>query len=83
MDPIFQSSQMGCLPQLLAATAPSARGGEQYGPRFNFRGYPKLCRMAPSALNTKERERLWKVSEELIGSFVDIRQGKEIFSNNK
>ena len=32
MDPLFQSAAMGALPQLHAATAPSAQGGEHYGP---------------------------------------------------
>ena len=51
MDPIFQSAKMGALPQIFAATLSSAKGGEQYGPRFNFRGFPKICRNAPKALN--------------------------------
>ncbi len=80
MDPLFQSSRMGALPQLFAATDPKAKSGEQYGPRFNFRGSPRLCRIAPSALKTIERERLWNKSEQLICDFVDISQGKEILS---
>ncbi len=80
MDPIFQSSQMGSLPQLFAATGTNAKGGEQYGPRFNFRGYPKLCRIAPLALKAEQRERLWAVSEKLIGDVVDISQGKALLS---
>ena len=74
---------MGALPQLFAATDPTAKSGEQYGPRFNFRGFPKLCRIAPSALNSYERERLWQVSEELIGDVVDISKGKELLSIKK
>ena len=82
-QPQFQSSRMGSLPQLLAATDPTAKTGEQYGPRFNFRGYPKVCRIAPSALNSDEREQLWKVSEKLIGDVVDISKGKELLSKKK
>ncbi len=78
MDPMFQSSLNGSLPQLFAATDPNAQGGEQYGPRFNFRGAPKLCRLAPFALNSKAREKLWEVSKELIGGFVDIRKGNQL-----
>ncbi len=66
MDPMFQSAKMGALPQISAATLPTAKGGEQYGPRFNFRGFPKICRNAPKALNQTSRKRLWETSEMLI-----------------
>ena len=68
MNPMFQSAEMGALPQLAAALLPSAKGGEQYGPRYNFRGYPKICRNAPKALNQNSRKRLWEISENLIQS---------------
>ena len=68
MDPMFQSAEMGALPQITAATLPSAKGGEQYGPRFNFRGLPKICKNAPKALNQNARKRLWDISERLIKS---------------
>ena len=80
MNPIFQSSRMGALSQLLAATDLRAKSGEQYGPRFNLRGYPKLCEVASSALDSKKRARLWELSEKLIGDFVQINRGKEILS---
>ena len=66
MGPIFQSARMGAMPQIVAATLPSAKGGEQYGPRFNFRGYPKICKNAQQALNPKSRKRLWEISEKLL-----------------
>jgi len=66
MDPLFQSAKMGALPQITAATLFRAKGGEQYGPRFNFRGYPKICRHAPKALNQSKRKKLWEISEKLI-----------------
>ena len=66
MDPMFQSAKMGALPQIAAATLPTAKGGEQYGPRFNFRGFPKICRNAPKALNQTSRKKLWETSEMLI-----------------
>ncbi len=66
MDPLFQSAKMGALPQITAATLSSAKGGEQYGPRFNFRGFPKKCRNAPKALNQTSRKKLWGISEKLI-----------------
>jgi len=66
MDPMFQSAKMGAVPQIIAATLSSAKGGEQYGPRFNFRGFPKICRNAPKALNQSSRKKLWEISEKLI-----------------
>jgi len=68
MDPMFQSAKMGALPQITAAVLPNAKGGEQYGPRFNFRGLPKICKNAPKALNQNSRKRLWEISENLIKS---------------
>jgi len=66
MDPMFQSARMGALPQIAAAILPSAKGGEQYGPKYSFRGYPRICKNAPKALNKSFRKRLWTISEELI-----------------
>ena len=66
MDPMFQSAEMGALPQITAATLPSAQGGEQYGPRFNFRGLPKICRNAPQALKQSLRQKLWDICEGFI-----------------
>ena len=83
MDPMFQSSQMGSLPQLRAATDLNAKNGQQYGPRFNFRGYPKLCRIAPLALNSQYRKRLWEISDELIEKYIDISSAKEILVEKK
>ena len=70
MDPLFQSAAMGALPQLHAATAASAQGGEHYGPGGwgGLRGYPALCRLAPAALDPEQRQRLWALSEELISA---------------
>ena len=83
ISPIFQSSRMGALPQLLAATDPNAKSGEQYGPRFNLRGYPNLCKVASSALDDDARARLWEISEKLIGNLVQINRSKEILGKNK
>ena len=83
MDPMFQTSLMGSLPQLRAATDLKANNGEQYGPRFNFRGYPTLCRAAPMALNNEKRERLWETSCKLIGDFVDLSRGNQLLIKKK
>ena len=69
MDPMFQSAEMGALPQITAATLSSARGGEQYGPRFSYRGYPKKCRNAPKALIQTSRKKLWEISENFLKDF--------------
>ncbi|MCT0247743.1 oxidoreductase [Synechococcus sp. CS-205] len=68
MDPLFQSAAMGALPQLFAATAPEAKGGEHYGPDQwgGMRGWPTEVRLAPAALDPAQRRRLWEVSETLI-----------------
>ena len=69
-SPIFQSAEMGALPQLFAATSPKAKGGEHYGPKFNFRGHPKLSPTSPFAQNKKERKNLWEKSMELLSNFL-------------
>ncbi len=66
LSPLFQSPEMGSLPLLYAATDSKAQGGQQYGPRFNFRGYPKACGIAKQALDRDARKRLWDISEEII-----------------
>ena len=69
LDPMFQSAAMGALPQLHAATAATAQGGELYGPDQlgGVRGYPALNRIAKAAQDGEARRRLWAVSEELTG----------------
>jgi len=69
-SPIFQSAEMGALPQLFAGTSPEAKGGEHYGPKFNFRGHPKLSPTSPFALNKKERINLWEKSMEVLSNFL-------------
>jgi len=69
-SPIFQSAEMGALPQLFAATSPEARGVDHYGPKFNFRGHPKLSPTSPFAMNKKERKNLWEKSLEIISNFL-------------
>lgn len=61
--------RMGVLPQLYAATAPEARGGEYYAPDgfLQIRGYPRLARSSPQSHNEEVARRLWQVSEDLTG----------------
>ena len=70
MQPLFQSAAMGALPQLHAATAPTASGGEHYGPGQlgGMRGAPGRCRVAGAALDPDQRQRLWTMSEALINT---------------
>ena len=67
MDPLFQSAAQGALPQLYAATASAARGGEHYGPGQlgGMRGAPKQQPVARAAKDQHQRQRLWTVSESL------------------
>ena len=67
MGPLMQSSAMGALPQLFAATAPAARPGGHYGPDQlgEMRGYPKEVPVAPAATDGQQRLKLWQLSEQL------------------
>ncbi|GAY14733.1 SDR family NAD(P)-dependent oxidoreductase [Mycobacterium sp. shizuoka-1] len=64
-----QSSEMGALPTLRAATDPSAPGGQYYGPGgfLQMRGYPKAVRSNGRSHDIAAQRRLWAVSEELTG----------------
>lgn len=66
--PLFnQSSTMGALPTLRAATDPEVRGGQYYGPSGigEARGYPKLVSSNRISHDVTVQNRLWAVSEEL------------------
>ena len=60
---------MGALPTLRAATDPSVKGGQYYGPDGfrELRGHPVLVGSARQSQDVAVQERLWKVSEELTG----------------
>ncbi len=64
-----QSSEMGALPQLRAATDPTVRGGQYYGPGgfLQMRGYPKIVSSNRRSHDVAAQRRLWSVSEELTG----------------
>ncbi len=72
-DLVAQSTEMGALPQLYAATAPTVEGGRCYGPDGfqGMRGHP-----APSATTAAARDelaatRLWDLTAELTGIAPD------------
>lgn len=66
---IFQPAAQGALPTLFAAMSSQARGGAYYGPdKFGeTRGYPTDAKVPPQALDVAAAERLWEISEILVG----------------
>jgi NAD(P)-dependent dehydrogenase (short-subunit alcohol dehydrogenase family) len=68
-----QNARMGALPELRAATDPSARGGEYFGPRRHglrrrfFTGYPAAVESSARSHDEADQARLWKTSQELTG----------------
>lgn len=64
-----QSDVIGALPTLRAATDPSVRGGEYYGPGGlgEFRGYPVAVRYTEAGRDSAAAARLWSYSEEVTG----------------
>ncbi len=64
---LAQSTAMGALNQLYAATDPRAEGGQMIGPGGwgEQRGYPALVR--PAGTDPVAARRLWELSEELTG----------------
>jgi len=64
-----QSSAMGALPSLMAATDPSTRSGHYYGPSrmFEWRGYPKQVYSNKLSHDPDIAARLWDASEKMTG----------------
>ena len=69
-SPLLQTAEMGSLPQLYATTSYEAKSGEHYGPKYNFRGYPKLSPTAPAASNSNQRKVLWEKSLNIISEYI-------------
>jgi NAD(P)-dependent dehydrogenase (short-subunit alcohol dehydrogenase family) len=70
LGPLFaQSAAMGALPLLRAATDPSVRGGQYYGPDgfLESKGYPIQVESSEPSHDTPVQRRLWSMSEELTG----------------
>ncbi|MFE9621705.1 oxidoreductase [Streptomyces sp. NPDC006527] len=73
--PLFaQPADRGALPQLYAATAPEARGGEFIGPDGpgELRGSPTRVRLSDAAADEETGRRLWEVSERLTGVKYEV-----------
>jgi NAD(P)-dependent dehydrogenase (short-subunit alcohol dehydrogenase family) len=64
-----QNAAMGALPSLFAATDPSVKGAEYFGPDqlFGMHGHPKRVPFVRRAQDAKNARRLWEVSVELTG----------------
>jgi NAD(P)-dependent dehydrogenase (short-subunit alcohol dehydrogenase family) len=69
-----QSAAEGALPVLRAATDPSARGGEYYGPagRRELTGSPVRVQSSARSRDADAQRRLWEVSENLTGVTYSI-----------
>jgi NAD(P)-dependent dehydrogenase (short-subunit alcohol dehydrogenase family) len=66
---VGQSSEMGALPELYAATRPNLDGGLFIGPDGfeEQRGHPKVVRPVRAGRDAVTAARLWEVSEEMTG----------------
>ncbi len=66
---LAQRPLMGALPTLYAATEPSVRGAEYFGPGgfMELNGAPKKVKSNKRSHDQNLAERLWNVSEELTG----------------
>ena len=71
---LSQPVEMGALPQLYAATAPEARGGEYYGPGGfkGLRGHPAPAPMTAAARDDLAANRLWELTIKLTGIAPDL-----------
>jgi NAD(P)-dependent dehydrogenase (short-subunit alcohol dehydrogenase family) len=66
---LLQSSAMGALPSLRAATDPQASGGEYYGQdgAGERSGFPVLVDSNSTSKDLDSARRLWEISQELTG----------------
>ena len=66
---LLNTSELGALATLRAATDPSVQGGQYWGPDGfrELRGYPVLVTSNKQSHDVATQQRLWQVSEELTG----------------
>lgn len=66
---VAQDAAVGALPTLLAATEPSVKGGDYYGPEhfFGLRGYPARAPKPPQSKDPRVAAELWPLSEQMTG----------------
>jgi hypothetical protein len=64
----------GARSQLRAATDPSAKGGQFYGPKWVNNGDPVRKPIFRRAGRGRAQKRLWEVSERETGRTIDVGQ---------
>ncbi len=71
---IAQSGSMGALPTLMAATEPSAKSGDYFGPSgiSEWRGYPRQVFSNKLSHDTAIAAKLWDLSEDLTSMKFQI-----------
>lgn len=69
-----QSAAEGTLPLLRAATDPTVKGGEYFGPSgcAEAKGTPEIAQVSPKARDAAARRRLWQVSAQLTGADLPV-----------
>lgn len=67
MPIMSQSAQIGAIYQLYAATMPTVRGAEFYGPRWMLKGDVVRVEVTARGKDVNKAARLWAISEELTG----------------
>ena len=74
---VAMKPEQGALPTLRAATDPSVKGGEYFGPcgMFELRGDPVQVSSSKRARDTDSAAKLWQVSEDLTGVRFDGLRG--------
>lgn len=70
----YQSAEQGAWPTLYAALSDDLKGGESVGPsgRGQRKGPPTVVDVTADALDGAQRQRLWKMTEELLGFRYDL-----------
>ena len=71
---VLQPAARGALPTLCAALGDGLSGGETIGPsgRGQRKGPPAVVGVEPDAHDQKQRDRLWAMTEELLGFKFEI-----------
>jgi len=64
---MVRGPEPGALSQVRAATDPTVRGGDYFGPRWMMAGRPQLETPSKRARSTTDAARLWELSERLTG----------------
>jgi NAD(P)-dependent dehydrogenase (short-subunit alcohol dehydrogenase family) len=75
VSPFLQSSEMGALPVLYAATVKDVESGQFFGPNGwrAFKGYPTREESSPESRSLESARALWTLSEELTKTKFEIQ----------